>query len=71
MSSGRGVRLVTVANEGGCTVEARDREDTASKWFTSRFTGPSRPSEMTFGELLLPRRRPSNSTSRELKPLGT
>ena len=71
MSSGRGVRLVTGANEGGCTVEARDRENTASKWFTSRFTGPSRRSEITFVELLLPRRRSLNSTSRELRPLGT
>ena len=30
MSSGQAVRLVTGANEGGCTVEARDRDDTAS-----------------------------------------
>ena len=31
MSSGLAVRLVTGVNEGGCTVEARDRDDAASK----------------------------------------
>ena len=74
ISSGRGVRLETEDNmeEGGGAVEDITRDDTASEWDTSRFTGPSRPSEMTFVvELLFPRSIPSNSTSRELRPLGT
>jgi hypothetical protein len=38
---------------------------------TSHFTGPSRPSEIILVLLLFPLRRPSNSASREFKPLGT
>src|SRR5260370_5686996 len=38
-------------------------EPNPSEWLTSRFTGPSRLSEMTFVELLLPRMRPSNTAS--------
>lgn len=38
---------------------------------TSRFTGSSRPSEITFVELLSPRQTPPNSASREFRLLGT
>ena len=48
-------------NNGEEMTSARVRLDTGlgdepkpSEWVTSRFTGPSRPSEMTFVELLLP-----------------
>jgi len=34
-------------------------------------TGPPRPNEITSGELLLPRRSPSNSASREFRLRGT
>src|ERR1700761_5299295 len=44
ISSGRGVRLATELSmeEGGGAVEDIDRDEIASEWVTSRFTGPSR-----------------------------
>jgi hypothetical protein len=42
-----------------------------SEWVTSHFRGLSRPRDIIFVELLLPRRSPSNSSSREFRPLGT
>jgi len=39
-------------------------------WVMSRLTGPSRPSEIPFVELLLPRRSPSNSALREFSLRG-
>ena len=58
-------------DEGGGPDKGTGRDDDmASEWDMPRFTVPLWPSDMSLVKLLLPRSRPSNSTSRKSRPLG-